>query len=82
MGKTLETKSFAFPCEYFYHIDDGRRNHVTLRIAREYLLKAVQAFDDPEELSSLRYDGQPIPGLTRLASFRNEGELIFFILEA
>lgn len=81
MAKELKTKSHEFDCGYCVALNDAHRHQLFIRIAAKDKMRAIEAFDDPKELQQLSYCGEPVPGFTRLASYRNEGETAFFILE-
>lgn len=81
MAHELKTKSFAFDCDYCVPLKDGMRNQLFIRLLPADKLDAIKAFDNPAELEQLSFCGEPVPGFTRLASFRNEGERAFFVLE-
>ncbi len=81
MAKELKTKSYAFDCDYCVPLRDGLRNQLFIRLFPADKLRAITAFDDPAELEQLTFCDNPVPGFTRLASYRNEGERAFFVLE-
>lgn len=81
MANELKTKSFTFDCDYCVPLNDGMRNQLFIRLLPADKLRAIAAFDDPAELAQLTFCDNPVPGFTRLASFRNEGERAFFVLE-
>lgn len=78
--KELRTKTHAFDCDYCVPVTNTPRPLLYIRVKSADMVRAVGAFDDPNELSELSFCGKPIRGYTRLQSFRNEGALSFFVL--
>lgn len=77
--KELKTKTQVFGCGFC--VKHEPRNQYFVRLQAADKMRAIMAFEDPAELAELSYDGKPIPAKS-LAAFRNEGALVFFILEA
>lgn len=77
----LKTKNYEFECDYCISGITAGKRQLHIRLKAERKMDAIQAFDDPAELAALSYNDQPVPGYTKLAYFRNEGDLIFFALE-
>lgn len=81
MANELKTKNFSFDCDYCVALDDTNRHQLFIRLPAKDKMEAIKAFDNPAELAGLSFCSEPVPGYTRLASFRNEGEQVFFVLE-
>ena len=77
----LRTKNYAFECDYCISGNAAGKSQLHIRIKAERKMDAIQAFDNPAELAALSYNDKPVLGFSKLAYFRNEGELVFFALE-